>query len=271
MAENLAASSATTLYVDALADPAACTRDIPYLRDLQTNVVRTYGIDPSRNHSQCMTLFANAGIYVIADLVAPGYTIGNVNPVWNSVLYNRYTSVIDTMHNYTNLLGFVVGDDVVNGIGTNDSGPYVKAAVRDMKAYIRQRDYRPIPMGYVNSVLQGTAVAQVSTSAKDIWEYLNCGDTSDSIDFWGANIVDWCKGGTYTNSGYRNATSELSTYSVPVFFATYGCSIPSQRDFSEINAIYGQQMSPIWSGGIIYEYFSQSNPGYGKHVILTCR
>lgn len=268
MAENLAASSATTLYVDPLADPAACTRDIPYLQDLQTNVVRTYGIDPSHNHSGCMTLFANAGIYVIADLVAPGYTIGNVNPVWNNVLYNRYTSVIDTMHNYTNLLGFVVGDDVVKGIGRNESGPYVKAAVRDMKAYIRQKNYRSIPVGYVNSVLQGTAVAQVSTAAKDIWQYLNCGDKSDSIDFWGANIVDWCKGSTYTDSGYANATSELSTYSVPVFLAAYGCSIPFQRDFSEIVAIYSQQMSPVWSGGIIYEYFSQSNPGYGKHVVL---
>lgn len=41
---------------------------------LQTNVVRTYGIDPSRNHSECMTELANAGVYVLADLVAPGYT-----------------------------------------------------------------------------------------------------------------------------------------------------------------------------------------------------
>lgn len=269
VAENLAASSAKIVYVDPLADLAACARDIPYLQDLQTNVIRTYGIDPSRSHSACMALLANAGIFVITDLVAPGYTISNVNPVWNSVLYDRYAAVIDAMHNYTNLLGFIVGDDVVNGIGTNDSGPYVKAAVRDMKAYLRQKDYRSIPVGYVNSVLQGTAVAQISTSAKDIWEYLNCGDNGDSIDFWGANIVDWCKGSTYTDSGYANATSELSAYSVPVFLAAYGCSIPFQRDFSEISAIYGQQMSPIWSGGIIYEYFSQSNPGYGKLVVRT--
>lgn len=257
--------------MDPLADPAACARDIPYLQDLQTNVIRTYGIDPSRSHSQCMTEFANAGIYVIADLVAPGYTIGSVNPVWNNVLYNRYTSVIDIMHNYTNLLGFVLGDDVVNGVGTNDSGPYVKAAVRDMKAYIRQKDYRSIPVGYVNSVLQGPAVAEVSTAAKDIWQYLNCGDKGDNIDFWGANIVDWCKGSSFTISGYSNATSELSAYSVPVFLATYGCSIPSERDFSEIPAIYSQVMTRTWSGGIIYEYFEQSNPGYGKYVMLTWR
>ena len=263
VSSNLARSSVDDIYVDPLSDPSACRRDIPFLQQLQTNVVRSYGIDDTQSHDECMSLFANAGIYVLIDLPAPGLTIGNLNPTWNDALYDRYSKVVDAMHNYTNLLGFIVGDNVVQGIGTNDSGPYVKAAARDMKAYIQQNNYRSIPVGYVNDVLQGSAAA-IDPMSKDTWEYLNCGDTSDTIDFFGANMVSFCKGSTYTDSGYNNATQELSGYSIPVFVAAYGCSQALNRDFSEISIIYGFLMSPIWSGGLIYEYFLQGpEPGYG--------
>ena len=270
MAGNLAASSINDLYVDALADAASCTRDLPYMQKLQTNVVRLYGIDPSLNHTECMTLLANAGIYVLVDLVAPGYTISTTNPVWNDVLYNRYASVIDAMQNYTNMLGFIVGDDVASGVGSKDSGPYIKAAVRDMKAYIREKNYRSIPVGYVNSVLQGSN-AQASDASMSIWNYLNCGDQNDAIDFWGANIVAWCKDSTFTDSGYNDVTTKLKNYSIPTFLAAYGCSIPLQRDFSEIHLLYSFLMTPTWTGGIIYEYFGQLEPGYGKYTLPTIR
>ena len=205
-----------------------------------------------------MALLARAGIYVMVDLTAPGYTLDILNPVWNNVLYNSYTSVIDTMHNYTNLLGFVLGDDVVGGINQNDSGPYLKAAVRDMKAYIRQENYRPIPVGYVSD---------------NSLSYLNCGDKSDdNIDFWGANNRHWCADFETENAykSYANATSVLSAYPVPVFVAAYSCATPSLRDFSEIDVIYGQMMSPVWSGGIFYQYFSVAgiDENTGKHLIL---
>ena len=154
---------------------------MPHLKVLHANVVRTYYIDTAEDHSNCMTLFAQAGIYVMVDLMAPGYVLNTVNLIWNNVLYNRYTSVIDTMQNYTNLLGFILGDDVIGGISQNDSGPYLKAAVRDMKAYIRQKSYRPIPVGSVNTVDGQTGQYNNFTFS----DYLNCGDKN--IDFWGAN------------------------------------------------------------------------------------
>ena len=263
VATNLARASADDLYVDPLSDAASCQRDVPYLQKLQTNVVRSYGIDPSKNHSQCLEELANAGIYVLVDLPAPGLTMGNNNPVWNDALYDRYTQVIDAMHNFTNLLGFVVGDNVVQGIGQDDAGPYIKAVVRDLKAYIRQKDYRAIPVGYVSDIIQGNSNV-IDPASKDAWQYLNCGNPNETIDFFGGNAASFCKGSSYASSGYSNATGELSNYSIPTFLAGYGCNNGRERDFDEIKAIYARKMTSVWSGGIIYEYFQQGpDPGYG--------
>ena len=49
-----------------------------------------------------MAVFAQAGIYVTTDHMAPRYVIDIVNSVRNNVPYNSYTSIIDMMHNYTN-------------------------------------------------------------------------------------------------------------------------------------------------------------------------
>ena len=263
VAANLARASTHNQYLDLLSNADACLRDIPYLQKLQTNVVRSYGLDPSKDHTYCMAELANAGIYVLADLPAPGLTIGDKNPVWNDALYDRYTQVIDAMHNFTNLLGFIIGDNVVQGIGQDEAGPFVKAAVRDMKAYISEKNYRTIPIGYANDVLQANSAA-IGSGSKEVWQYLNCGDANERIAFFGGNAVSFCESSTSTDSGYRNATSELSNYSIPIFLASYGCSQALNRDFSEIQVIYSSMMSPVWSGGIIYEYFQQGpEPGYG--------
>jgi hypothetical protein len=96
-------TSGTTQFTDPLADPASCARDIPYLQQLQANVIRVYAIDPAKDHSQCMQMLQEAGIYLIQDLSAPGASINRGNPVWNDELYARYASVIDAMAKYTNV------------------------------------------------------------------------------------------------------------------------------------------------------------------------
>lgn len=212
VATNLARASADNLYVDPLSDGSACLRDIPFLQKLRINVVRSYGIDPGRDHSSRMNDLANAGIYVLADLPAPGLTISDKkNLVWNDALYDRYTQVIDAMHNLTNLLGFIIGDNVIQGISQDDTGPFVKAAVRDMKAYINQKDYRMIPIGYVNDLLVGNG-AVIDPVSKNTWEYLNCGNANETIDFFGDNAVSFCKDSSFQTSGYENTKEELSNF-----------------------------------------------------------
>lgn len=49
-------------FVDPLGDVAGCNRDIPLLQSLGTNVIRTYAIDTSLDHSGCIQAFSDAGM-----------------------------------------------------------------------------------------------------------------------------------------------------------------------------------------------------------------
>ena len=198
-----------------------------------------------------MNALANAGIYVISDLSSPGDSINRDSPTWNDDLYARYTAVVDDMAKYSNTLGFFAGNEVSNNNTNTDASAFVKAAVRDMKTYIKQQNYRTIGVGYATN-----DDAEIRT---DLAAYFDCGDSANSIDFWGYNIYSWCGDSSYTESGYDQRTKEFSTYNVPFFFAEYGCNTVQPREFTEVGALYGPQMSPFWSGGIVYMYFQEAN------------
>ncbi|KAI9830263.1 MAG: hypothetical protein M1819_005790 [Sarea resinae] len=245
------ASSTSNDYTDPLTDPAGCKRDIPYLQQLQTNTIRVYAINPDQDHSECMQMLQDAGIYLIADLSQPDLSINRNSPTWNDELYARYTSVVDVLANYTNTLGFFAGNEVSNQANNTDASAFVKAAVRDMKSYIKQKQYRTIGVGY--------ATNDDASIRVDLADYFNCGPSEDSIDFWGYNIYSWCGESSYTQSGYNVRTEQFSNYSVPAFFAEYGCNSVHPRPFTEVGALFGSQMTPVWSGGIVYMYFQEAN------------
>ncbi len=52
----------TTEYIDPLADEDLCKKDVPLLKELGVNIIRTYAIDPEANHDACMELLDEAGI-----------------------------------------------------------------------------------------------------------------------------------------------------------------------------------------------------------------
>ncbi|KAL9019021.1 MAG: hypothetical protein Q9185_003672 [Variospora sp. 1 TL-2023] len=242
--------SGGTEYTDPLADPDACARDVPLLAQLRTNTIRVYAVDPTANHDECMRLLSDAGIYVIADLGEPGNSINRDSPQWNQEIYSRYEGVVDNLMKYSNTLGFFAGNEVTNLPNNTEASAFVKAAVRDVKAYIVSRDYRPIGVGYAtNDDDQRTDIAQ----------YFNCGDPSLSIDFYGYNIYSWCGESSYRESQYQARTQEFSDYNIPVFFAEYGCNVVQPRIFEEVGALYGPDMTEVWSGGIIYMYYQETN------------
>jgi hypothetical protein len=217
---------------DPLADGTACKRDIEYLKKVQTNTIRVYAIDPTKDHKACMNAFADAGIYVISDLSEPGNSIVRDDPGWNTALYQRYTSVVDEMMKYDNTLGFFAGNEVSNQPNNTMASAFVKAAVRDIKSYIKSKNYRPIGVGYATN-----DDADIRTS---LAAYFDCGNAEDAIDFWGYNIYSWCGDSSFTQSGFDVRTKEFANYNVPVFFAEYGCNTPRPRLFTEVSALYGK-------------------------------
>ena len=180
--------------------------------------------------------------------MTPGFGISAANMLWNDGLYNRYASVIGSMHGYPNLLGFIVGDNVATGIGPNDleSGSCVKAAVHGMDTYIRQKNYRIIPVGYIDSVYNNMA----PSLAKDaISHYHTCCRQSDTVDFWSLNIMDGLSENPQNicdslNSG-QNKILIPSNYSAPVFTSWYGWTpdIHSFRNFSTVPILFSERIS----------------------------
>ncbi|KAL7653960.1 hypothetical protein ACMYSQ_008630 [Aspergillus niger] len=107
-------STGGTYYKDILADTTACKRDVPLLQELRTNTIRVYSIDPEADHTECMKLLTDAGIYVVVDMAQPAESINRNDPSWDNALYKRYTDVVDEMAKYTNTIGFFAGNEVSN-------------------------------------------------------------------------------------------------------------------------------------------------------------
>lgn len=245
-------TSGTASFTDPLADEAGCKRDIPLLQELGTNVIRVYAINASLDHSACMSMLDAAGIYLIQDLSNPSSSINRNTPAWTTDLFADYAAVVDAMANYTNVLGFFAGNEVSNAPNNTEASAFVKAAVRDMKAYIKTKNYRTIGVGY--------ATNDDATIRINLADYFNCGSNqADAIDFWGYNIYSWCGDSSYTESGYDQRTAEFANYSVPAFFAEYGCNTVQPRVFTEVQAIYGENMTSVWSGAVVYMYFQEAN------------
>lgn len=252
-------ADSNTTYTDPLSDGSLCSRDIPYLKQIFTNVIRVYAIDPTANHDDCMEQLASNDIYVIADLGEPSISIQSNDPQWNVDLYRRYTSVIDALSKYKNVIGFFAGNENVSAGNQTAAAAFVKAAVRDSKGYIASQNYR-------NTLGVGYATADVPTR-NDLAHYFACepdnSGNSTAIDFWGYNVYSWCGDSNYAASSYGERVQFFSDYPVPVFFAEYGCiegveGGATHRPFTEVQVLFGN-MTDVFSGGIVYEYFMGDN------------
>ncbi|KAK8137349.1 glycolipid anchored surface protein [Apiospora sp. TS-2023a] len=247
-------SDSKTKYIDPLSNLDNCKRDVPILKDLHTNVIRTYAINPKADHKECMDLLDKAGIYVIADLGEPALSINRDSPAWNVELFDRYKGVIDEMGKYTNTIGFFAGNEVTNNATNTAASAFVKAAVRDTKKYIKDTQNRWMGVGYAAN---DDAEIRINMA-----QYFNCGEEEQAIDFWGYNIYSWCGDSSFTKSGYDTQVEFFSNYSVPVFFAEYGCNSPGGaegRKFDETKVLYSDKMTDVISGGIVYMYFEEDN------------
>lgn len=208
-----------------------------------------------------MTLLATAGIYLVLDVNSPlpGQHLNRYEP-WTTYTTNYVNHVFDVVNEfsgYNNTLAFFAGNEIINDkVSASNSPIYVKAIVRDIKYFIKQNHIRKIPIGY--------SAADDLAYRISLAEYLECyeKDPLETIDFYGVNTYQWCGDQTFSSSGYDHLVKDYSSYSKPIFFSEYGCNEVLPRKFNEVEAIYSNQMTSVFSGGLVYEFAQEAN-NYG--------
>jgi len=165
--------------IDPLADTKVCMPDIAKFKKLGVNVIRVYSTDNSLDHDDCMNALADAGIYVVLDANNPLYSINREKPArsYNHVYLQSVFATIDAFAKYSNTMAFFSGNEVIHDLkNTTLSAPYVKATDRDMRAYIKARNYRKMLVGY--------SAADVTTNRMQAAAYFNCGSEDERSDFF---------------------------------------------------------------------------------------
>lgn len=241
--------------VDPLADPKVCKPDIEKFKKLGINVIRVYSTDNSKDHDECMNALADEGIYVVLDANNPNYSINrdNPHPSYNAVYLQSVFATIDAFAKYDNTMAFFSGNEVIHDhLNTTRTAKYVKATDRDMRAYIKARNYRKIPVGY--------SAADVTDNRMQTAHYFNCGSEEERSDFFAFNDYSWCSS-DFITAGWDKKVEAFKDYGIPLFLSEYGCNTKT-RDFGELKALMGPEMTHVYSGGLMYEYSMEPN-NYG--------
>ncbi|QPG76430.1 hypothetical protein FOA43_003819 [Brettanomyces nanus] len=246
---------------DPLSDVNKCARDIYLFQQLGLNTIRVYSINPDLDHDKCMSLLADAGIYLVLDVNSPldGQHLNRYEPwtTYNEKYMSHIYKVIAQFSAFNNTLGFFGGNEVVNDYISAKAAPvYIKAVIRDMKEFMKLSGLRKIPVGY--------SAADDLNFRTSLAEYLECyaGSPDDQIDFYGVNTYQWCGQQTFYSSGYHLLVRDYDKFSKPIFFSEYGCNEVIPRSFQEVGAIYSSKMSEVFSGGLVYEFAQEAN-NYG--------
>ncbi|WWC97763.1 hypothetical protein V866_004649 [Kwoniella sp. B9012] len=246
---------------DPLSSPQNCTRDLPYLKQLGVNSVRVYSVNSSLNHDECMKTFSDNGIYVLLDVSLPlNGSIDRSSPSWSTNLLNEYISTIDAFRNYDNILGFNIGNEVITQVSNTNAAPYVKAAARDIKAYLKSVSSSAL-VGY--SATDGDADFRNSLA-----EYLTCGGDDIAVDLYGLNNYEWCGDSSYNASGWNAIVSGMQDIPVATYMSEYGCIFSPPRLWTEVAALFSTPVSDVFSGGVAFSYFPTSD-GYGMVTISS--
>ena len=211
---------------DPLTDTTQCKLDARQMADLGANTIRVYHVDPTADHDGCMSAFADVGIYLFLDLDTFDTQFDQDNPYWNQTQLSAFEAVLDAFQNYDNLAGVFVANEAMTRLNGSDAAPFVKSAIRDVKAYRDMKKYRDIPVGY-----SGADIPELRPMLQN---YLACGDDpADAADFFSLNVYEWCGSSTYDGSGYSHLITNSTGVQIPIFISETGCRIPKPRLFTD--------------------------------------
>ncbi|KAI9803055.1 MAG: beta-glucanosyltransferase [Piccolia ochrophora] len=240
---------------DPIADVEGCKRDIEYFKELGLNTIRVYTVDNTADHDECMNALADAGIYLVLDVNTPKYSLRRDKPdqSYNDVYLQNIFATVDKFAPYSNTLAFFSGNEVINDEKSTSAAPYVKAVTRDIRQYIGSMGYRKIPVGY--------SAADVEENRVEMAAYMNCGPDDERSDFFAFNDYSWCDPSDFEESGWNQKVETFKDYSIPLFLSEWGCNT-NKRTFGAASSLYSEDMSGVFSGGLVYEY-SEEPSRYG--------
>ncbi|KAJ9150701.1 1,3-beta-glucanosyltransferase [Pleurostoma richardsiae] len=232
-------------------------RDVALFKELGLNTIFLFWVDNSKSHDAVMKLLADAGIYVLVGLSNLKHVIQRSNPYdsYNATLLEDYFKTVDCMAAYNNTLGVLVGNEVINSAATTSSASVLRALTRDVKRYMAlaadASGQRCLPVGYSS--------ADVPSLLKPCFDFFTAGGPDERLDFFAFNNYSWAGKASMQISGYDRQVKQFSDAHVPVFFSEYGANVASPRIFEETTAIYSREMTHVFSGGIVYEFWYGAN------------
>ena len=72
------------------------------------------------------------------------------------------------------------------------------------------------------------------------------------------NDYSWCAPSSFQKSGWDAKVKNFTGYGLPIFLSEWGC-ITNPRDFGEMEALMSEDMTGVYSGGLMYEYSLEEN------------
>jgi Glucanosyltransferase len=220
------------------------------------------------DHSECMKLLQESGIYVLGRLYESPYYRKN-GQSWFEYDYNlfdRYKATVDSLQKYSNILGLYMSfdDEKVEHLSPL---PFQKAFTRDIKAYIKSKQYRTIPVGgFVHKHGMSTSIAQ----------FWGCGNHEIAADFFLVEATQesdplrgetWC---TNSSADYSELIGRYRSFQVPLVFS-YGCNQSLQHGYEEVQQIYSDDVTTVFSGVVISEWFNNKRPSGDKGIFKLFR
>lgn len=120
-----------------------------------------------------MKSFSDAGIYVLLDIATPKNSINRKAPEYGLNLFNGYKQAVDAFHDYDNMLAYMAGNEVTNDNTNTGASAFVKAALRDIKHYIKVNKSKTLPVGYASN--------DDDRIREPIRDYFSCGEEDTQV------------------------------------------------------------------------------------------
>lgn len=123
--------------------------------------------------------------FIFQSLSSPAHCINRMDPYasYNFDTLTAYFKRVDVMTSFSNTLGVMAADHLINNTRSESCTPVIRAVVRDLKKYMRLRHeagrQRVLPIGFGGGRYEDD---------RKVLNYLTAGDGNSCVDFWTVRI-----------------------------------------------------------------------------------